>query len=41
VSESIAQAARTLADARRVVVFTGAGVSAESGIATFREPETG
>jgi NAD-dependent deacetylase len=41
VSESIAQAARALAGARRVVVFTGAGVSAESGIATFREPETG
>jgi NAD-dependent deacetylase len=41
VSESIAQAARALAGARRVVVFTGAGISAESGIATFREPQTG
>jgi NAD-dependent deacetylase len=40
-SESIARAARALAGARHVVVFTGAGVSAESGIATFREPETG
>src|SRR5690606_34319917 len=30
-----------LQDARRVVVFTGAGVSAESGIATFRDRNTG
>lgn len=30
-----------LARARRVVVFTGAGVSAESGISTFRDPLTG
>jgi NAD-dependent deacetylase len=28
-------------DARRVVVFTGAGVSAESGIPTFRDTQTG
>ena len=34
-------AARALARARRLVVFTGAGVSKESGIPTFREPETG
>lgn len=34
-------AARALARSRRLVVFTGAGVSKESGIATFREPETG
>jgi NAD-dependent deacetylase len=34
-------AARALARARKLVVFTGAGVSRESGIATFREPETG
>jgi len=27
--------------ARRVAVFTGAGVSAESGIETFRQPQTG
>ncbi|HSL96285.1 MAG TPA: NAD-dependent deacylase [Thermoleophilia bacterium] len=40
-SESITRAARVLAGARHIVVFTGAGVSAESGIATFREPETG
>ena len=34
-------AARALARSRRLAVFTGAGVSKESGIATFREPETG
>src|SRR5665647_2319567 len=34
-------AARALARSRRLVVFTGAGVSKESGIATFREPEIG
>ena len=33
--------ARWLAEARRVVVLTGAGVSAESGLATFRDPEQG
>ncbi|MCV6904325.1 MAG: hypothetical protein NTT76_16595, partial [Achromobacter xylosoxidans] len=33
--------ADTLARASRVTVFTGAGVSAESGIATFRDPLTG
>lgn len=33
--------ADALARARRVVVFTGAGVSAESGISTFRDPLTG
>lgn len=30
-----------LRNARRVVVLTGAGVSAESGLATFRDPRTG
>jgi len=34
-------AARTLSRSRKLVVFTGAGVSKESGIPTFREPETG
>jgi len=34
-------AARRLAAAQLLVVFTGAGVSKESGIATFREPQTG
>lgn len=38
---SIEAAARALARARNVVVFTGAGVSRESGIATFRDPEEG
>ena len=31
----------TLCDARHVVIFTGAGVSAESGIPTFRDAQTG
>lgn len=35
------QAARLLADARLLVVFTGAGVSRESGIPTFRDPIEG
>lgn len=35
----IDQAARWLADAERVVVLTGAGVSAESGVPTFRGAE--
>ncbi len=34
-------AATALAGAGRVVVYTGAGVSKESGIPTFRDPETG
>ncbi|NLE22323.1 MAG: NAD-dependent deacylase [Actinobacteria bacterium] len=34
-------AARALARSARVAVFTGAGASKESGIPTFREPETG
>lgn len=34
-------AARLLRDARRVVVFTGAGMSAESGVPTFRDDLTG
>ena len=33
--------ARALAGARRVVALTGAGVSAESGIPTFRDAQTG
>ena len=35
------KAARLLAAAQRVVVFTGAGISAESGIPTFRDALTG
>ena len=37
----IRDAAKALADARRVVVFTGAGISAESGVPTFRDALTG
>ncbi|RDL14412.1 NAD-dependent deacetylase [Pseudomonas sp. URMO17WK12:I10] len=33
--------AQRLREAKRVVVFTGAGVSAESGISTFRDALTG
>jgi NAD-dependent deacetylase len=38
---ALARAARDLGAAARVVVFTGAGMSADSGIATFREALTG
>jgi len=34
--ESVAEAAKILRSAQRVVAFTGAGVSAESGVPTFR-----
>jgi len=37
--KSLAQAAERLRGARHVVVFTGAGVSAESGIPTFRDDD--
>ena len=33
--------AEQLKKAQRVVVFSGAGMSAESGISTFRQPEVG
>lgn len=33
--------ARTVRDARHIVALTGAGISAESGLATFREAQTG
>ncbi|WP_318334165.1 SIR2 family NAD-dependent protein deacylase [Micromonospora sp. BRA006-A] len=36
-----AEAGRLLAAARRPVVFTGAGMSAESGVPTFRDAQTG
>jgi NAD-dependent deacetylase len=39
--ELIKEAAELLRGARRVVVLTGAGVSAESGIPTFRDAMTG
>lgn len=37
----VAEVARLLAQAQRVVVLTGAGISAESGIATFRDARVG
>jgi len=37
-SPTRADLARLIADARRVVVFTGAGISTESGIPDFRSP---
>lgn len=40
-SESIDELATRLRDARSVVVLTGAGMAAESGIPTFREAQTG
>lgn len=37
----LARAAGAVRDARRVVVLTGAGMSAESGVPTFRDAQTG
>lgn len=37
----IAQVAQWIADSRHLLVLTGAGVSAESGIPTFRDAQTG
>lgn len=39
--ESLQTAARYLKQAEHIVIFSGAGVSAESGIATFRDALTG
>jgi len=39
--DALPDLARRLRDAARVVFFTGAGVSAESGIPTFRDAQTG
>lgn len=36
-----AELTQRLARSQRLVIFTGAGVSAESGIPTFREAQTG
>jgi NAD-dependent deacetylase len=41
VRRSLAKAAATLAAARHVCILTGAGISAESGIPTFRDALTG
>lgn len=40
-AQQLAQARQTLAAAQRIVCLTGAGVSAESGVATFRDAQTG
>jgi NAD-dependent deacetylase len=40
-AEALSVAARALRAAEHVCVFTGAGISAESGIPTFREAQTG
>ncbi|MEV6630871.1 NAD-dependent deacylase [Actinoplanes sp. NPDC051470] len=39
--ETLREAADLVATAERVVIFTGAGISAESGVPTFREALTG
>ena len=39
--ESMAAAAKLVAAAKNIVVLTGAGISAESGIPTFRDAQTG
>ncbi len=38
---NLPEARAALAQARRVAVLTGAGISAESGIPTFRDAQTG
>jgi NAD-dependent deacetylase len=40
-TSDLEQAARTLAASRCVAILTGAGVSAESGVPTFRDAQTG
>lgn len=40
-ADTLAAAARLIARARRCAVLTGAGVSAESGVPTFRDAQTG
>lgn len=39
--DNLRRAAELIRKARSIVVLTGAGVSAESGLATFRDPEEG
>src|SRR5262249_48750978 len=41
IAELLQEASKRLSRARRVLVLTGAGVSAESGIPTFRDAQTG
>lgn len=40
-AEALERVARWLAEAERICVSTGAGMSAESGVPTFRDPQTG
>ena len=40
-AEKIERAAQMLDQAQRIVCLTGAGVSAESGVTTFRDAQTG
>lgn len=40
-AQQIKQAGQLLAQAQRIICLTGAGVSAESGVATFRDAQTG
>lgn len=40
-AQQLIQAGQALAQAKRIVCLTGAGVSAESGVATFRDAQTG
>lgn len=40
-TQQINQASQLLAQAKHIVCLTGAGVSAESGVATFRDAQTG
>ena len=39
--EAVASVVSRLREANRVIVFSGAGMSAESGISTFRQPDVG
>lgn len=40
-TSTVEDVAKLIGDAKRIVVFSGAGISAESGIPTFRDPLTG
>jgi NAD-dependent SIR2 family protein deacetylase len=39
--DKLKKVAQNLVTAKRIVIFSGAGMSAESGISTFRQPEVG
>lgn len=41
IHEELEEAAQLIAASKNIVFFTGAGISAESGIPTFRDPEVG